>query len=311
LKTKSLKDSYTVADLQDWDKATRGISPRIRLAVLGDPVGHSLSPEIQNAALRESGIEMQYVRWHVGTDELEQALEFLRDNEFVGVNLTLPHKERALTFIDDHDTEGGEVGAVNTIAVRDGKLIGFNTDGVGFSRAIREEFFVDLRDLRVLVLGAGGAARAIVFECARQHCERLVIVNRTAKRAEALTSSLQSYFSGPRVLGPVARLQAIAWDEAALSFQIANSDLVVNATPLGINRSDLSPLPTRLLAPHLMVYDTVYVGGGSHTPLVVAAIEAGARAADGLSMLLHQGARSFEIWFGRSAPIEAMRQALR
>jgi shikimate dehydrogenase len=158
------------------------------------------------------------------------------------------------------------------------------------------------------VFGAGGAARAIALECAKENCERLVIANRDSEKANQLVESLRGFFAGPRVLGPVPRLQAVAANEAALRFQIANTDLVVNATPLGLNRGDAPPIPARLLAPHLMVYDTVYASGP--TTFVSGAIEAGARAANGLSMLLHQGALAFEIWFDRAAPIEAMRNAL-
>ncbi|HEY8835407.1 MAG TPA: hypothetical protein VIM09_07450, partial [Chthoniobacterales bacterium] len=136
----------------------------------------------------------------------------------------------------------------------------------------------------------------------------LVIANRDAEKAKRLGEELRAFFAGPRVLGPVARLQAIGCDEAALRFQVANTDLVVNATPLGLTRADPAPIPARLLAPHLMVYDTVYANGA--TAFVSSAIEAGARAANGLSMLLHQGALAFEIWFDRAAPIEAMRKAL-
>src|SRR5438046_7218886 len=125
---------------------------------------------------------------------------------------------------------------------------------------------------------------------------------------QKLAGELRDYFACPMVLDPVARLQAIPWEEAAIRFQIAHLDLIVNETRLGLHRSDPSPIPARLLAPHLMVYDTVYREG--RTPFVAAAIEAGARAANGFSMLLHQGALAFEIWFEREAPIEAMRQAL-
>ena len=141
-----------------------------------------------------------------------------------------------------------------------------------------------------------------------RNCERLVIANRTFEKAKALAEELRDFFAGPKVLGPVPRLQAVPWEEAAFRFQIANLDLIVNATPLGLNRADASPLPARLLAPHLMIYDTVY--SNHRTPFVSAALEAGARAANGLSMLLHQGALAFEIWFGRDAPIDAMRKAL-
>ncbi|OLE97755.1 MAG: hypothetical protein AUG75_04450, partial [Cyanobacteria bacterium 13_1_20CM_4_61_6] len=213
-----------------------------------------------------------------------------------------------LDLLDVTDDNVKRIGAVNVIKVEDGKLRGFNTDGRGFARAIREEFSVDLRDLRVMILGAGGAARAIALQCAKENSERLVIANRSFEKAQKLADELRDFFAGPRVLGPVARLQAISLEEAAIRFQIGNVDLVVNATPLGLNRGDASPIPARLLAPHLMVYDTIY--SAERTPLVSAAVEAGARAANGLSMLLHQGALAFEIWFQREAPLEEMRKAL-
>jgi shikimate dehydrogenase len=251
---------------------------------------------------------MQYARFHILPNELDQALKVARDLDFVGLNLTVPHKIAAVNHVDALDENSRQVGAINGIAIADKKMRGFNTDGRAFARAIREEFSVDLRDLRVLVLGTGGAARAIAFQCARENCERLVMANRTFTKASALADELRDFFTGPRVLGPVPRLQAIVWDEAALRFQIANSDLIVNATPLGLARTDAAPIPARLLAPHLMIYDTVYAK--HNTPFVAAALEAGARAANGLSMLLHQGALSFEIWFGRDAPVDVMRKAL-
>jgi shikimate dehydrogenase len=210
--------------------------------------------------------------------------------------------------MEEIDDNARRIGAINTVKVDNAKRCGYNTDGRGFARAVRQEFAVDLRDLRVMILGGGGAARAIALQCARENCERLVITNRTFATAQRLAEELREYFTGPRVLGPVARLQAIPWEEAAIRFQIAHLDLIVNSTPLGLNRSDPSPIPARLLAPHLMVYDTVY--GESRTPFIAAANEAGARAANGLSLLLHQGALAFEIWFEREAPIEAMREAL-
>jgi shikimate dehydrogenase len=302
------KEIYKLADLRNWSELTAGLKPPVRLAVVGDPVEHSLSPQMQNAALQDCGIDMQYGRVHVSDAELPEALELVRQNGFVGLNVTLPHKERAHGLIDELDEEAKQAGAINTIAIRDQKLIGFNTDGVGFSHAIRDEFSVDLRDLRVLVLGAGGAARAIAFECARQNCERLVIANRTRPKAEHLVLKLHSFFAGPRVLGPVARLQAIGWDEAELRMQIPHTDLLVNATPVGLARSDRSPVAEHLLAPHLMIFDTVY--GRGRTPLLVAGAEMGARGSNGASMLIHQGARAFEIWFGREAPVSVMRRAV-
>ena len=303
----SVKEIYTFADLQDWRKTAGRAKPPIRLGVLGSPVAHSLSPQIQNAALKEAGIAMGYARFEIAPEELQGALQLLPALDFVGVNLTVPHKIAALGFVDDVDETARTIGAINTLKIEGGKLRGFNTDGRGFARAIREEFSVDLRDLRILVLGAGGAARAIALQCAKENCERLVIANRDVAKANALCEQLREFFAGPRVLGPVSRLQAIGLDEAALRFQIANIDLLVNATPLGLRRGDAPPIAARLLAPHLMVYDTVYARGP--TALVSGAREAGARAVDGLSMLLHQGALAFEIWFDRAAPLAAMRNA--
>jgi shikimate dehydrogenase len=308
MKKRQTTDRYTLADLENWRKAVPQKDEHIRLGILGDPVAHSLSPPMQNTALKHCDIDMEYARFHVRANELASALSFLRELDFVGINLTVPHKVAAMNLVDDTDPSAKEIGAVNTIKIDDAKLIGFNTDGRGFSRAIREEFSVDLRDMRVLVLGAGGAGRAIAVQCAKEGCERLVIANRTLEKAGKLADELRDFFAGPKVFGPVPRLQAIAWEEAAIHFQIANIDLIVNATPLGLNRVDLSPVPARLLAPHLMVYDTIY--SSRRTPLVSAAIEAGARAANGLSMLLHQGALAFEIWFQREAPLEVMRKAL-
>jgi len=302
-------ERYALADLEKWHEATGDFDPPICLGVFGDPVAHSLSPEMQNAALRACEIKMQYARFHIRANELRSALLFLRRLDFVGINLTVPHKIAAFTQIDEADESATRTGAVNTIRFRDEKLVGSNTDGEGFLRAIRSEFSMDLRDLRVLILGAGGGTgRAIAWQCALENCERLVLVNRTLEKASKLANELGPFFTGARVLGPAARLEAIGWNETALRAQLAEIDLIVNATPLGMNPSDPSPVPARLLAPHHMIFDCVY--GPSKTALIRAAQQAGAHGVNGLSMLLYQGALSFSIWFNREAPIEAMRAAL-
>src|SRR5207248_6272544 len=177
-------DRYTLADLEKWREIACDVKPSIRLGVFGDPVAHSLSPTMQNAALRACDIDMQYARFHVRAGELRSALLFLRNIEFVGLNLTVPHKIAALAQLDEAHESAARAGAVNTIRVADKKLIGSNTDGEGFVRAIRTEFSVDVRDLRVLILGAGGGTgRAIAWQCALDNCERLVLVNRTFEKA--------------------------------------------------------------------------------------------------------------------------------
>ena len=300
---------YTLGDLEKWLQIARDIDPPIRLGVLGDPVAHSLSPEMQNAALRACEIAAQYARFHIRPSELRSALRFFRNLDFAGVNLTVPHKIAGFGQIDEADESASRIGAVNTLCVRDKKLVGSNTDGEGFMRAVRSEFSVDLRDLRVLIIGAGGGTgRAIAWQCAVENCERLVLVNRTLEKANALTERLRSFFMEARVLGPAARLEAVAWEESLMRTQLADIDLIVNATPLGMNPSDPAPIPGRLIAPHHMVFDCIY--GPSKTALLRAAEQSGARSANGISMLLHQGALSFSIWFDREPPIDAMRKAL-
>src|SRR6476660_7468047 len=252
----STTDRYTLADLERWGEITRDVDPPISLGVFGDPVAHSLSPQMQNAALRAFEINMQYARFHIRANELRSALRFLRELDFVGINLTVPHKIAGLTQIDVADESATRCGAVNTVSLRDKKLIGSNTDAEGFSRAVRSEFSIDLRDLRVMILGAGGGTgHAIAWQCALENCERLVLVNRTPARTSALIDRLRPFFAEPRVLGPVARLESVRWDEATVRAQLADIDLIVNATPLGMNPSDAAPIPARLLAPHHIVFD--------------------------------------------------------
>ena len=305
----SITDRYTLADLERWGEITRDVDPPIRLGVFGDPVAHSLSPQMHNAALRAFEIDMQYARFHIRANELRSALRFVRELDFVGINLTVPHKIAGLPQIDVADESASRCGAVNTLRLHENQLIGTNTDAEGFSRAVRSEFSIDLRDLRVMILGAGGGTgHAIAWQCALENCERLVLVNRTAAKASAMVERLRRFFAEARVLGPVARLEAVGWDETAVRAQLPDIDLIVNATPLGMNPSDPAPIPARLLAPHHIVFDCVYCP--SKTALLRAADEAGARGANGLSMLLYQGALSFSVWFNREAPIEAMRSAI-
>jgi shikimate dehydrogenase len=306
---KETTDRYSLADLERWSEIAREIDPPIRLGVFGDPVAHSLSPQMQNAALRAFEINMQYARFHIRPNELRSALRLLCELDFVGINLTVPHKIAGLTQIDVADESASRCGSVNTVRLYDKKLIGSNTDAEGFSRAVRSEFSIDLRDLRIMILGAGGGTgHAIAWQCALENCERLVLVNRTLAKTNMIVERLRPFFAEPRVLGPVARLEAVGWDETAVRAQLADIDLIVNATPLGMNPSDPVPIPARLLAPHHIVFDCVYAP--SKTALLRAANEAGALGANGLSMLLHQGALSFSVWLNREAPIEAMRSAI-
>ena len=301
---------YEGSQLIQGGEIFRRLDPPARLSVFGEPVAHSKSPGFQNVALQFCRIAAQYVRIHIRPDELASALRSLPVAGFVGTNVTIPHKAGALLSMDEVDDYARMSDAVNTVVVDGEKLVGFNTDGPGLQRALREEFYADLRDLRVMLLGAGGGAgRAIAVQCARENCERLVLVNRTFEKARALAQELATYFRSDRLVGPAERLEAIPHQESALKEQLAKTDLVINATSIGMRRADPPLIPAGLLTPNLLVYDTVYSSG--KTRLIEDAEAAGARVANGLSMLLHQGALSFEIWFGRAAPLDIMREALK
>ncbi len=298
-----MKETYSIADLRDWRTATADCEPPLRLAVIGDPVAHSASPQMHNAALAALGIPARYTRLHIQPDELTEALRLLRGAGFIGINCTIPHKAEVLAAVGEADAHAERAGGVNTVVVgKTGKLGGFSTDGPGFSRAVRESFGAELRDLRVLVLGAGGGAgRAIAMQCAEEQCRALTLLNRSLDKLEPLLDDVAKVF-------PFDRVSSGDLSDLFLKIGLANSDLVVNCTSLGMKPGERSPVPAKYLTASHLIYDTIYVG--HRTPLLAAGDSVGARGANGLSMLLHQGALSFKIWFDQEPPIEVMREAL-
>lgn len=292
---------YAAADLYEGGQILRQLTPPAQLSVFGDPVAHSASPPMHNAALREKGFPFRYVRIHVTPEVLPSALASLHSAGFHGTNLTLPHKQAAISLMDEVSFEARLMGAINTVAVRNGKLHGFNTDGPGLAAAIREEFDVSLGTQRVLILGgAGGAGRAITVQCALEKCPSIIIANRNPLKGEELAHEINKQLS--------ASVSSISMTVEELSKAVSTSDLIINATPLGMKNDDPSPLPDGLLRAHHRVYDTVYSGG--ETSLLLQARKIGAASSNGFSMLLHQGAKAFEIWFNEPAPLEKMRSAL-
>lgn len=293
-----------MSDLRGWTPS------RPSYGVVGWPVSHSLSPAMQRAALASLGVEADYLAFEVRPEELEAALDAMGKAGVMGLNLTVPHKALAAGLVDELSEEARLAGAANTVVFGDGgRRVGHNTDARGFARAIREEFRMSLAELKVMILGAGGAGRAIALQVARERAERIVVANRTVERAEALAREIAPIFLDEKLVGQAARLRAVPLDPAALAGEVDGVDLIVNATTVGLRPGDPSPLPAHLLRPHHLVYDTIY--NPARTPLLEAASEAGARGANGLSMLLHQGALSLELWLGRPAPVEVMRRALR
>jgi shikimate dehydrogenase len=297
-------DFITLAELTNWSHTQSRFDPPARLAVIGDPIAHSRSPQMHNPALAAAGIAASYIRVQVPAGQVKAAFAQFQAAGFLGVNITIPHKFEALDTVDHLDPAARRLGAVNTVALRDGQLHGYNTDGPGFLRSVKEAFHTDLSDLRVLILGAGGGAgRAVAVQCALEGCRRLVLANRTPEKAELLARDLRPQTS-------VDDITTLHMDDAHLQAELENIDLIVNATSLGMKTDDAHLIPSSALRPHHLVFDMVYRANGTPTPLIADAQSAGAQTTDGLSLLLHQGALSFEHWFARPAPLEVMRQAL-
>ena len=189
---KIVNEIYTLADLENWERTPTGDDSPIRLGVLGDPIEHSLSPQMQNAALESCGIKMRFARFAIGTKDLGRALEYFAKLNFVGLSLTVPDKIAVLNFLDEVDENAWSIGAANAVLFREKRRYGYNTDGAGISDAIRSGIFGDLSlsQWPVLILGAGGASRAIARQCALEGCPKLFLSNRTRERAEKLGAEI-------------------------------------------------------------------------------------------------------------------------
>ena len=278
-------------------------------AVVGSPVNHSLSPGMQQAAFDHCGIEARYFRIEADEETLEQAVSRMRLIPFGGWNCTIPNKVRMYELCDRRAESAEQFRAVNTVVNEKGILVGHNTDGVGWSRALREAFGRGPEDLRILLLGTGGAGRALATQAILEKCPELIVANRDGSRAQELLRHLNTQFAS----GPLARtpknLRAVPWVEKDLEAALREVDLVLNATSAGLDPKAPPILPAHLLHPGLLVLDTVYGAGCEKFRKEVET--AGAQWSDGLGMLLHQGAEAFHLWTGLDAPVDIMRQALR
>ena len=271
------------------------------VGLIGWPVEHSLSPTMHNAAFAALGLEWAYVPLPVRPEDVEPALKGLAALNFVGANVTVPHKQAVMRHIDELSDAARITGAVNTIHIRDGKFYGYNTDAIGFLNALREAG-CEPKGLRVAVLGAGGAARAVVFALARAEADSIIVFNRTAERAAFLVDDLADVFPDSRLTFETLTAEAlIALDNAV--------DLIVNTTSVGMYPEiDSSPWPVDVPLPRqAILYDLVY--NPLETVFLRSAKTMQLRAIDGLGMLVHQGAFAFETWTGRPAPLAAMRDA--
>lgn len=267
------------------------ISGRTRLAaVIGDPVRHSLSPVIFDAAATATGVDLSYVALEVSDADLPAALGGVAALGLVGVNVTMPHKARAAVLVDRSTAVAERLGAVNCVTVDGDELVGDNTDGAGFLAALHHDD-VEVVGRHVAVLGAGGAARAICAALTEAGAALVSVHNRTPARAEVAA----------QLAGPAARVGS---DD-----DLPSADLIVNATPVGMGEDPALPLDPKLLRSGQVIVDAVY--HPLRTPLLDAAAACGARPLDGIGMLVGQAAIAFERWFGCPAPVAEMRRAAR
>jgi shikimate dehydrogenase len=272
------------------------------VGLLGWPVSHSVSPVMHNAAFAHLGMDWRYVPLPVPPQRVEEAVLGLRALGFRGANVTVPHKQAVMPFLDRWTPAAEAIGAVNTIIVEEGGgLVGENTDGAGFIADLAEHG-VDLRQRHALVIGAGGSARAVVYGLAEAGCDAVTVLNRTVERAEGLLADMSDYFEGVRF-----RAAAFPDDVARLADE---ADLIINCTSLGMT-PNVAGLPWEEdveFLPQQTVYDLVY--NPAATRLLQLAGADGARAIGGLGMLIHQGAIAFQRWTGEAAPVEIMRRAV-
>jgi shikimate dehydrogenase len=289
----------TLSDLETWSFAGTA------LAVLGQPIKHSISPAMHNAALaamamtRPEFATWRYFRFEVAPADLQRALRLLHQKNFRGINLTVPHKILAVDEISEIDPAARLVDAVNTLRWTEQGWHGCNTDGYGLATALKDDLSRSLEGADVLLLGAGGAARSAAVECLLNRCASLTIANRSPETLEALLE----------LLDPIARgipLRGIVTNSATASDWPPHA-LVINATSAGLRESDPVPVDLRAIESPSQVYDMIY--NPPVTPLLRTAKALNVPCANGLSMLIHQGAKALAIWSGADVPVEVMRRA--
>ncbi|MBI4822766.1 MAG: shikimate dehydrogenase [Nitrospirae bacterium] len=261
------------------------------IALLGYPVTHSLSPLMHNTAFEHLGLDYCYVTFSVKPEMLKDAVEAIRTLNMTGVNVTVPHKENVIPFLDKLDKEALAIGAVNTIVNKDGRLIGYNTDGKGFMKSLSEQG-IKTKTKTVLILGAGGASKAISYYLTEK-AKGLYIYDIDIGKAEKLIGDLQR----------LGKTNVFFMDSPR---NISDMDIIVNATPLGLKDSDPIPLDISLIRPSHIIGDLIY----KETPLLKKAGRKGCRTFNGLGMLLWQGVFAFELWTGVKPPHELMRKSL-
>ena len=276
-----------------------------RVGLIGQGLKHSLSAVMQQAALDHCALAARYELWDTQPEEIEQRVTSLRDEGYLGANVTVPHKQAVMPFLDELDPVATGAGAVNTIVRRERRLTGHNTDVAGFARALSEAG-LDVRGIRAAVLGAGGAARAVTLALIEGRASVISLSDAITERAEALRRDLRGLTS------PGTTVVWTYWGDGVFERSLRKCALLVNCTPVGMRfgpAEGQSPVAAELIPPGCLAFDLVY--NPEETPFLQAAWSRGARTAGGLAMLVYQGAASFCLWTGREAPVEVMFQAAR
>jgi len=279
------------------------------IGLIGYPLKHSISPYFQQAALDYYRLDIRYELWETNPAQLKDIMNDLRKPQNVGANVTVPHKETVLPLLDEVDDLAGSIGAVNTIVKKDDRLLGFNTDAHGFIEALDKEGHFDPEGKRVVILGAGGVARAVSFTLVQRKVASLAITDGIFERARALAENLVRYIKGasPSSKDLESAVTAFQWQSLSSAETFDNCDLIVHCTTIGMKDSSQegqSPLSLEVIPKNVLVYDVVY--NPWLTPLLRLARKAGANILGGLPMLVYQGAASFKLWTGREAPVDVM-----
>jgi shikimate dehydrogenase len=269
-----------------------------RVVLIGHPVAHSLSGAMQQAAFDHLGIDARYELWDRAPIALGDAVVELRTDDFLGANVTIPHKERVVPMVERLTEEAHATGAVNTLTKEGRKLVGHNTDVPGFKVALDELVGRQKMPRTAIVLGAGGGARAVVYGLIRESFQRVIVFNRHLHRAEGLVKHFGRSAAH-------MELRAMPWHESIIEAELAKTKVLVNATSIGLS-GDESPVPAEILNPELLVLDLIY----AKTRLLRDAAAAGCATSDGERMLLNQGAAAFTLWTGQPAPLDVMGAAL-
>jgi shikimate dehydrogenase len=269
-----------------------------RVVLIGHPVAHSLSGAMQQAAFDSLGIDATYETWDRTAMELADAVGELRTDDFLGANVTIPHKERVVPMVDRLTEDASVTGAVNTITREGKRLIGHNTDVPGFKVALDRLVGKQKMPRQAVVLGAGGGARAVVYGLITEGFQRIIVFNRHLHRAEGMVKHFGRSAAH-------MELRAMPWHESIIEAELAKTKVLINATSIGLT-DDSSPIAPEALHPDLLVLDLIY----ARTTLLRDAAAAGATIADGELMLLHQGAAAFTLWTGQPAPLELMQAKL-